>query len=111
MKRFAQYGDNIKKLEKLLDIMLVYPVNAMTRLCKELVMPKKEASEAINFFEAAIGDGCATAHDVFMAMQEIPYNLRIAKAPESKILTVQENIAKLLSLNWESYDLARRVDY
>ena len=108
---FAQYGDNIKKLEKLLDIMLVYPVNAMTRLCKELVMPKKEASEAINFFEAAIGDGCATAHDVFMAMQEIPYNLRIAKAPESKILTVQENIAKLLSLNWESYDLARRVDY
>ena len=108
---FAQYGDNIKKLQKLLDIRLVYPVNAMTRICKELVMPKKEATDAINFFEMAVGDGCATAHDVFMAMQEIPYNLRLAGAAESKILTVQENIAKLLSLNWNSYDLARRIDY
>ena len=89
----------------------MYPVNAMTRICKELVMPKKEATDAINFFEMAVGDGCATAHDVFMAMQEIPYNLRLAGAAESKILTVQENIAKLLSLNWNSYDLARRIDY
>ena len=83
----------------------------MTRLCKELVMPKKEATDAIAFFEATIGDGCATAHDVFMAMQEIPYNLRLTGATESKILTVQENIAKLLSLNWNAYDLARRIDY
>ena len=108
---FAQYGDNIKKMEKLLDITLFYPVNAMTRVCKELVMPKKEATEAINKFQAIFGDGVATAHDVFIAMQEIPYLLKINNTPATKILTVQENMARALNLNWVEFDLARAVSY
>ena len=31
---FAQFQDSVKKLQKLLDIYLDYPVNAMTRVCK-----------------------------------------------------------------------------
>ena len=108
---FAQYGDNIKKMEKLLDITLFYPVNAMTRVCKELVMPKKEATEAINKFQAIFGDDVATAHDVFIAMQEIPYLLKINNTPATKILTVQENMARALNLNWAEFDLARAVSY
>ena len=108
---FAQYGDNIKKMEKLLDITLFYPVNAMTRICKQLVMPKKEATEAIAKFQAIFGDGIATAHDVFIAMQEIPYLLKIKQTPESKILEVQENMARALSLHWTDFDLARAVSY
>lgn len=37
---FAQFGDSVAKLEKLLDIELEYPVNAMTRICKKLSLPK-----------------------------------------------------------------------
>ena len=108
---FAQYGDNIKKMEKLLDITLLYPVNAMTRVCKELVMPKKEATEAINRFQLINGTDVATAHDVFIAMQEIPYLLKINGTPETKILSVQENMARALNLNWSEFDLARAVSY
>lgn len=108
---FAQFGDNIKKLQKLLDIQLDYPINAMTRICKKLVMPKKEAVEAIAMFEMAFGDGPATAHDVFMGMQEIPYLLKADKAPESKILAVQESMARALNLSWAEYDLAKGVEY
>ena len=39
---FAQFGKSLEKLQKLLDIPLDYPVNAMTRVCKKLSMPKKE---------------------------------------------------------------------
>jgi len=106
---FAQFGDNIKKLEKLLDVTLLYPVNAMTRVCKELVMPKKEAVEAIAMFESVYGDKPATAHDVFMSMQEIPYLLKLNNASEGKILTVQENMARALNLNWTDFDLPKAV--
>ena len=106
---FAQFGDNIKKLEKLLDVTLLYPVNAMTRVCKELVMPKKEAVEAIAMFESVYGDKPATAHDVFMSMQEIPYLLKLNNASEGKILTVQENMARALNLNWADFDLPKAV--
>ena len=102
---------NFKEMEKLLDITLLYPVNAMTRVCKELVMPKKEATEAINKFQAIFGDDVATAHDVFIAMQEIPYLLKINNTPATKILTVQENMARALNLNWVEFDLARAVSY
>lgn len=89
---FAQFGDSIKKLERLLEVYLNYPVNAMIRVCKKLALPKKAALEAIDMFEKTYGGGVATAHDVFMAMQEILYTLKCEGTPQSKMLTVEENI-------------------
>ena len=40
---FAQFGDAISKLQALMEIHLDYPVNAMTRVCKKLSMPKKQS--------------------------------------------------------------------
>lgn len=108
---FAQFGDNLKKLQELLEIHLDYPVNAMTRVCKKLCMPKKAAIEAISMFEMSYGGGPATAHDVFMAMQEIMFTMRAEKTPESKIITLEENMARALTLRWSDYDLAKKVEY
>ena len=96
---------------KLQEIHLDYPVNAMTRVCKKLSMPKKAAVEAIAMYEMAYGGGPATAHDVFMAMQEIPFILRSENAPESKLIVLQENMSRALSLKWSDYDLAKAVSY
>ena len=101
---FAQFGDSVAKLQS-------YPVNAMTRICKKLVLPKKAALEAIAMFEMAYGGGPASAHDVFMAMQEIPYILKSEHTPESKMLNVEENMARALTLKWSDYDTAKAVSY
>lgn len=108
---FAQFGDSIARLQKLLEIHLDYPVNTMTRICKKLSLPKKAALEAIGMFEMAYGGGPATAHDVFMAMQEIPYILKADHTPESKMLVVEENMARALTLRWSDYDIAKAVSY
>lgn len=108
---FAQFGDSVAKLKKLAEVYLDYPVNAMTRVCKKLCMPKKAAMEAIAMFEMAYGDGPATAHDVFLAMQEIPFILKSEKAPESKLLSLEETMARAVSLKWSDYDLAKAVSY
>ena len=108
---FAQFGDNIAQLRNLLDIHLTYPVNAMTRVCKKLCMPKKAAVEAIQMFEMSYGGGSATAHDVFMAMQEIMFTMRTEKTSESKMISLEENMARALTLRWSDYDLARKVEY
>ena len=55
------------------------------------------------------GDNPATAHDVFMAMQEIPYILKTEHTPESKLLTIEENLARAMSLRWSEFDRARAV--
>ncbi len=108
---FAQFGDSIAKLQGLLEIHLDYPVNAMTRVCKKLSLPKKAAVEAISMYEMTYGGGPATAHDVFLAMQEIPFILKTEKVPESKLLVIEENMARALTLKWSDFDLAKAVSY
>ncbi len=108
---FAQFCDSVSKLQTLLEIELDYPVNAMTRICKKFSLPKKEALEAIAMFQATYGGGTATAHDVFMGLQEIPWLMKIHNAPEAKMLMVEENMARALSIKWSEYDLAKAVNY
>lgn len=108
---FAQFSNTVEKLQKLLEVHLDYPINTMTRVCKKLSLPKKAALEAIGMFEMAYGSGPATAHDVFMAMQEIPYILKSEHTPEGKMLVVEENMARALSLRWSDCDLAKAVSY
>ena len=108
---FSQFGDSIAKLQKLTEITLSYPVNAMTRICKKLSMPKKAALGAIQMFEMSYGGGPATAHDVFMAMQEIMFLLKTENTPESKLLFIEENLSRTLFIDWNEYDLARTVSY
>ena len=108
---FAQFCDSVSKLQTLLEIELQYPVNAMTRICKKFSLPKKEALEAIAMFEISYGGGTASAHDVFMALQEIPWLMKANKHPEAKLLTVEENMARALSIRWSDFDLAKAVNY
>ena len=44
-----------------------------------------------------------------MSMQEIPYLLKLNGASESKLLAVQENMARALNINWANYDLPKAV--
>ena len=74
-------------------------------------MPKKAALEAISMFEVVTGEEPATAHDVFMAMQEIPFIMKTNKAPEGKLLALQESMARALTLRWTDYDYAKKVGW
>ena len=47
----------------------------------------------------------------FFAMQEIPFILKTDKLPESKLLVVEENMARALTLKWSDFDLAKAVSY
>jgi hypothetical protein len=108
---FAQFENSVKRLEKLMEVYLDHPVNAMTAICKKLTMPKKTALEAIGMFEMAYGGGKATAHDVFMAMQEIMFMLKTDNTPVSKMLLLEESMARTLTLNWSAYDYAKVVNW
>ena len=108
---FAQFGDSVARLSGLLSIHLDHPVNAMTAICKRLALPKKAAMEAIDRVEMAIREDSAPAHDLVVAMQEIPFILKTQGTPESKLLALQENMARALTLKWRDYDYAREVKW
>ena len=108
---YAQYRDQVDKLMKLTSIRLDYPVNAMIAACKKLAPPKKAALEAISMFEMSWSNGDGTAHDVFLALQEIPFLLKSDGFPQRKLFETEEKLAGAVSLNWNSYDTAKAVSY
>lgn len=108
---FAQFGNSIARLSRLLKVHLDYPVNAMTAVCKKLALPKKAALEAISMFEAVTGEEPASAHDGFMAMQEIPFIMKTNGTPEAKLLALQESMARALTLRWTDYDYTKKVGW
>lgn len=107
---FAQFVDSVAKLKGLLDIQLSNPINAMIRICKKMSLPKKEAAEAVAMYTMSYGGGTATAHDVFMALQEIPFLMKGNNVPQAKCLLIEENMARALSIHWSDYDIPGTVN-
>lgn len=64
-----------------MEVHLYFPVNAMTRVCKKLSLPKKAAVEAIAMFEMSYGGGTATAHDVFLCHAGDPVHSQDGQIP------------------------------
>jgi len=108
---FAKFGDAIAVLEKMVNIYLDYPINAMTAICKNFKIPKKAGMEAIAMFEGSIGSDPVTAHDVFMALQEVMFIMKTEGVPEGKLLETEENLSRALKIRWKDYDLAKAVSW
>lgn len=106
---YAQYADCVGRLEALTKVELDWPANAMSRLIKKLALPVKASVQALESFESIFGDGPATAHDVFLALSEIPFNMECLGAPRSKIMLAKENISRALHVRWTEYDLEKGV--
>ena len=62
-------------------------------------------------YKMAYGGKGASAHEVYMAMQEILFTLKTQNTPESKLLSVEENLTRALSLDWYDYDRKGEVEY
>lgn len=54
---------------------------------------------------------CSPNAYLSVSMQEIPYLLKTQHTPEAKMLAVEENMARALSLKWSDFDLAKAVEW
>lgn len=106
---FAMFNDFAEGLKKLHSIKLNYPVNAMTGVCKKLLLPKKAAVDAIEMFRDINGAGAATAGDVYLAMQEILFSVK--RDTPSKQFVCEEQVAKALKINWVSFDVPGEIKW
>lgn len=110
---FAQFDKSLARLEKLLDIYVQHPISCMERVCKHLKLPKKASLEAIAQFEIVNGDNPCTAHDIYEAMQEIVFLYRTSDktVSPSTILNYEENVSRALFIDWDKFDIMKRIEW
>lgn len=93
--------DSTKQFERLLDIRLLYPENAFKNAVKKYALPLGAANKAYEDFTIRRGTQ-VTANDLYWSI----WNLvgYIANASASKILDVEEQLAKLVFADWKKLD-------
>lgn len=108
---YAQYGNALKKLTALLDIDIRYPINTMAGVMKRIGVPKKLAFEAIEIFKMQHGTSDCTAHDLYYGISEVIFCMQCNGADGSRIASMEENIARALSIRWSDYDIGGELKW
>ena len=101
---YAKFTDQVAKLRALMKVRVNYPIDAIMNACKEIGIPKKYATSAADTYERVFGAGSSTAHDVFWGINEVLAVMKSNGESEIAILTMEENIARALLLDWEKID-------
>ena len=101
----SQYKLAIGKLTKLLDIEIRNPVNCLLRVCKHIGIGKKLAYETSEQFKVLNGEDPCTAHDVYFGINEVVFMLQCDGASGSKIVRMEEMVARALAVRWSDYDI------
>ena len=104
-KLFGKYQVAVNGLTKLLSISISNPVNCMLGVMKEVKIPKKYITEAVNLFEAQNGNFSCTAHEIYCAMSEVIFILMRDGEEGRRLTGMEEKIARALSLDWKEFDV------
>lgn len=102
---YSQYSKAIGGLQKLTNITLFHPLNAMSGVMKKIGIPKKLAYEAIDVFIEQNGDFPCTAYEAYIGISEVIHILQSECISGSKIVKTEENIARAVHIRWKDYDI------
>jgi hypothetical protein len=104
---FALFERGIDCITKLLETTLLYPVPAMKRAVEMAGLPIRASRKIIEEFELSVPadtlSNPVTAYECYFALSEILFCTN-KETSEKTQLTLEENIARLLKLDWASLD-------
>ncbi len=108
---FEYYKSTIKGIERLFDIQLRYPENAMAGVMASVKLGRKLIAETVEQFKAQNGGQPCNAYDAYCG---ICYALCLARkngAKERAMLDMEEDIARCITARWGEYDIPGEIKY
>lgn len=101
----SRYKDAITDISKLMEIEIRNPINCMRLVMDKFGIKKKLINEVVELFQAQHGTGPCTAHDLYFAMNEASFFAACEGMQGHSIVSLEEDIAKALSVDWAEYDV------
>ena len=103
---YAQYSKALGNMQSLMDVYVLYPINAMLGVMKRVGVPKKYAMEVSEDFRIQNGNVPCSVYEVYLQIAEVIYLMQCEGIDGSKIVQMEENIARAVHLRWKDYDIA-----
>ena len=103
---YAQYSKALGNMQSMMDVYVLHPINAMLGVMKRIGIPKKYATLIAEDYRLKRGDTACSAYEAYLQISEVIYLMQCDGAEGSKIVMMDENIARAVHLRWKDYDFA-----
>lgn len=103
---YAQYSKALGNMRSMMDVYVLHPINAMLGVMKRIGIPKKYATLIAEDYRLKRGDTACSAYEAYLQISEVIYLMQCDGAEGSKIVMMEENIARAVHLRWKDYDFA-----
>lgn len=103
---YAQYSKALGNMQSVMDVYVLHPINAMLGVMKRIGVPKKYATLIAEDYRLKRGDTACSAYEAYLQISEVIYLMQCDGAEGSKIVMMEENIARAVHLRWKDYDFA-----
>ena len=104
-KIFSRYQEAMNGISSLMDIEIENPVNCLHLVMKEIKISQKIRNEVVEQYVAQYGEAPCTAHDLYYAINEASFFAACEGFSGSRILKLEEDIARTLSMDWKAFDV------
>lgn len=91
--------------------MLNNPLNAYIAMTKKVGIAQKYAKDGYDDLESYCGGAPCTAHDVYLSLTRCFAAAAVNGASSSVRVTLEDAVARVLTLHWEDYDLPGVVSW
>ena len=109
-KLYALFVDGAEKMKELGGIEIANPVNCLIGICSYLKIPRKYADPAREEVDTfTINSPRMSAFDIYLSIAQIPSYAKAAGANDTKVLELEETVAKVLMMDWRNYDIGGTV--
>ncbi len=103
---YAQYSKALGDMQSMMDVYVLHPINAMLGVMKRIGVPKKYATLIAEDYRLKCGDTACSVYEAYLQISEVIYLMQCDGAGGSKIVMMEENIARAVHLRWKDYDFA-----
>lgn len=103
---YAQYSKALGNMQSMMDVYVLHPINAMLGVMKRIGVPKKYATLIAEDYRLKCGDTACSVYEAYLQISEVIYLMQCDGAEGSKIVMMEENIARAVHLRWKDYDFA-----
>jgi len=83
----------------------------MIGIMKKVKVPKRYITEAVNLFISQNGTGSCTAYEIYCGMAEVIFMLTCEGETGGHIATMEEKLARALSLDWKEFDVPGEIKW
>ena len=109
---YALFEDGAKMMEEMSQTQISNPVNCLVGICVQLKIPRRYADPAREEVETfTISTPRMSALDIYLSLAQIPAYAKDAGASQTKILELEETVAKILSMDMRDYDIGGTVTW